>query len=311
MFHLSTDDLVREMDVSGAIELSDNQLKQLQNIILSLADDVIEICEDEGIFYTLSGGTFLGAVRHKGFIPWDDDMDFNVMRRDYDRLVRSIRVRLGDKCRVHAPEDESSAGFSAMRVELKGTWLRGVADRSAEECGVSIDFFVIENAPRNCVLRKLHEILCMGMGFALSCRRYAAIASDLIPRLEKGSDAARALKLKVGIGILLSFAPLSSWTRWCDRAYSLCRDGNSPFVVIPSGRRHYSGEIYSRSVFEPAKRTMFEGRSWCAPGDCESYLTALYGPDYMVPPPPEKRERHLLYEFDLGPYGSELEEVSK
>ena len=75
------------------VELS---LEEIKMIELSLLTEFDRLCKENGLYYTLCGGTLLGAVRHKGFIPWDDDVDVLMPRPDYDRLLNNININLGD-----------------------------------------------------------------------------------------------------------------------------------------------------------------------------------------------------------------------
>lgn len=306
-FTLGTDDLIKRMSSEDEIELTEAQLKQVQLVDFAMAKDVIECCEKNGVVYTLSGGTCLGAIRHGGFIPWDDDMDLNISRSGFSCLIRELKNTYGDKYYVVYPGGDMPVGFATGFVQKVGTRMRTLADVDKEHCGVSIDLFVVENAPDNRFIRCMHGLLCMAMGLFLSCRRYFELRDDILPSLEDGSDAKRSISAKVAIGRVLSFAKMSTWAKWTDAVYSLCKNENSEYVVIPAGRRHYFKETYKRSTFFPTKRASFNGMDWSVPGDADSYMRALYGADYMTPPPVNDRERHIVFEFDLGEYGANKE----
>lgn len=300
---LSTDDLVKRMRSADEIELSDSQVDELQRISMMIASDVIDCCDFLGVSYTLSGGTCLGALRHRGFIPWDDDMDINVSGEGYQKLMDELRRRYRNKYWFLAPGGDLKTGQAITRITMQGTRVRTYGDVDFEHCGLGIDLFRIENAPDNKALRKLHGLSCMAMGLFLSCRRYYELRDMFLLSLEEGTDAYTSIRTKIRIGKLLSFAKLETWAKWTDKVYSLCKNNASRYVVIPAGRRHYFKETYERSMFFPSVEADFEGMRWKVPADTDTYMKALYGPDYMTPPPPEDRERHIVLEFDLGEFG--------
>ena len=300
--NLSTDDLVKRMKSANEIELSDDQVKQVQRVVFEMARDVIECCEAADAEYTLSGGTCLGAVRHSGFIPWDDDIDINVSAGGFGRFMSEIKRRFGDKYWFLEPGGDIKTGLALTKIAMRGTRVRTIADVDSDHCGLTIDVLKIENAPDNKLLRKLHGFSCMAMGLFLSCRRYYELRDMFLSSLEEGTDAYASIRTKARIGRLLSFAKLETWAMWTDNVYSLCKNNSSRYVVIPTGRRHYFKETYERSMFFPAAEADFEGMRWKVPADTDTYMKALYGPDYMTPPPPEDRERHIVLEFDLGEF---------
>ena len=107
---LETTDLFRQ-DLSrakGLHQMTDEEVKKVQQVVYSITKDIAAICEENGIPYMLGGGSALGAVRHGGFIPWDDDLDVNVYRKDIDRISllfrrmnwkKNIRISTLSKCR--------------------------------------------------------------------------------------------------------------------------------------------------------------------------------------------------------------------
>ena len=94
---LSTFDFLKNSRSDGGFYLDDEQLKALQNALLSILADISELAEENGIPLYLSSGSVLGAVRHGGFIPWDDDIDVNLERRYYSDFISLLREKRADR----------------------------------------------------------------------------------------------------------------------------------------------------------------------------------------------------------------------
>ena len=88
-------DAFKNLKSGDLVTVDDEMLKKIQNVLLGILDDIITVCEKYKIPYTLGGGSVLGAVRHQGFIPWDDDIDVNFSRRDYERFIPAFRKEFG------------------------------------------------------------------------------------------------------------------------------------------------------------------------------------------------------------------------
>ena len=156
---------------SGLNVLSQQQLKGLQSVLLQIFDDVLTICREENLNYILIGGTAIGAMRHQGFIPWDDDMDIAMPRADFEKFCNAVRTRHGDKYTMLHPQDQENYGRIIPKIRLRGTQYRTFLEWDLDECGVFIDIFPIENVPDNGFLRACHGTVAMFLGFCLACRR--------------------------------------------------------------------------------------------------------------------------------------------
>lgn len=297
---LSTVEAFKHIPVSeGMVEVEGELLDALQQLLLGMLKDLDEVCTKHDIDYTLSGGTLLGAVRHGGFIPWDDDIDINMTRVGYEKLVSVFDEELGTGYWLHRPEATDGYGIGLARIRKKGTRYKDRESYYTQECGVFIDIFIYDDVPDNALLRKAHGIVSLGLGFALSCRRFLLFYDEYAKLAEGDVDLQRVFKAKRTFGRLFSFLSMDAWCRAWDKWNSLYRNSDSRYIAIPAGRKHYFGEMFQRCMMFPVKRIKFEDVQLPVPNTPDHYLTKLYG-DYMRIPKPEEREAHVVYELDLG-----------
>ena len=281
-------------DAAGLNVLSEEQLKNLHSVLLEILDDILDICRENDLKFILIGGSAIGALRNGGIIPWDDDIDIAMPRKDFEKFTAIVRQRYADKYSMLHPQDKENFGRVIPKIRLKGTEYRTILEQDLTDCGVFIDIYTIENLPDNAIARAFQGIMAMGLGFALSCRRLYR-GRKWFARLTGGLS----FRIKCAIGFCLSFAKYETWARWTDYWNSRCKDENSKYVSIPADCRHYFGEMNLRSVLCETREVIFEGRTCYVPKEADSYLRDIYG-DYMQLPPEDKRERNCYLSCDLG-----------
>lgn len=283
------------VDESKYVTMTDEQLKEYQHYILDIAKDCIEICEKENICYHLTGGSALGAVRHHGFIPWDDDIDIDILGQDFERFIDCFSKQYGDKYWIHTCSTKNY-GMTLTRIRLKNSICRTREDVENDECGFYIDIFRIENAPNNKVLRIIHGILSMGMGFLLSCRNFYKNRSLMMELAADNKSLLRTFQIKIGIGFCLQMFSVQKWAMMTQKIYGMCKNNESKYVTVPAGRNHYFGELYLRDKFVEFDRKSFEGNLWKIPKAWDLYLTHMYG-EYRSLPDKQDREKHIMLEL--------------
>ena len=307
----STVEAFKHLKASDAIEISDSDLRRLQRVLVGIVADVDAVCRENGLNYMLGGGSALGARRHGGFVPWDDDVDINIPRADYDRFVPLFRARFGDRYWIHTPAETPDYGLALCRIRLKGTSVKTREDlaNGQTECGAFVDIFVVESVPSSRVLRTVHGLGSLALGFLYSCRKF--FYERRFVRRWAGENARMSgmFRLKLAVGFFMAFASLDFWTRLWDRWNRLCRDCGSEYVTVPVGRRHYFGELTRRAGFCETVDVEWEGLNVRASADLDGYMRRLYGPGYMTPPPPEKREKHVFFPPFVLPGQSRGEEA--
>ena len=303
---LSTFDSFKTSAVLGARELSGEELRALQLRLCGILDDIIAVCEAEKVEWTLGGGSALGAVRHRGFIPWDDDLDVNMPRGEWRRFRAAFEKRFGEKYAIYEPGRPSCYPLAFPRIRLRGTSYVTREDMLEPriEPGVFVDVFLLESTFDSKILRTVHGFGSLALGFLYSCRKHFH-ERRLLRKM--GLDGA-AFRMKRALGFVLAILPLGVWTRLWDWWNSRCDGGESRFATFPVGRRHFFGELALREGMRGTGEGVFEGRSVRLSADVESYMKRLYGDDYMTPPPEGLRESHHVFPpFVLGDGNGELQ----
>lgn len=291
---LSTFDAFKRMTVDGAVSVEGEDLKRLQTCLLTILDDIAAVCREEGIVWSLGGGSVLGAVRHQGFIPWDDDLDVNMPRSEWRRFQAAFLARFGEKYAIYEPGEPANYPLAFPRIRLRGTRVVTREDLFAPnvEPGAFVDVFMLENTFDNPLLRRIQGLGSLLLGFCYSCRKQFH-ERRLLRRWGLNGVAFRLKRL---IGLPLAVISLGVWTRLWDRWNCLCGNDVSCLVTFPVGRKHFFGELALRAGLGECAEAEFEGRKVNIPKDAAAYLTRLYGPDYMTPPPESARERHVVFE---------------
>lgn len=280
-------------------ELTSEESAALKRVILDIYKDVSALCDKYHLTYMMSGGTCLGAIRHHGFIPWDDDLDIMMPRKDYDQLISLCEAgALGDKYEFTYPNPKTDANIVFLKIFRKNSKDIELANINTPfPKGIYIDVFALDAVPKTWAMQMIKGFVANTLQFISIARLYSQYPSkqlkeymDLDPELKK------RYKFKLFLGKFTAFASHAKWIYWFDKFVSSSKAGH-PWG-IPTGRKYYNGEIFESSVYVPVRKAMFEGLEVNVPNDTHRYLSNLYR-NYMELPPVEKRERHFIYEFEL------------
>ena len=276
--------------------LSEEDISKMQQVLLSMAKDLAAVCEKNDISYLLGGGSALGARRHKGFIPWDDDMDINVRRQDIDRLMQLIEEEYPEKYRVMGPEMTEGFFSSFYEIQRKDSVFREFAYQKDEECGIKIDIYPMENTYNSVLRRLVHGIGTDAGLLLLSCIRIFWHRKEWLALAKDNSKARFLIKAKAAIGAVF-YRSRWKWFSRVQRWIRRCKDDNSNCIVMPTGRRHFFGEIFRRDPYCKTCLKPFEDTEFRVSVVNDRYLRQRYGKDYMVIPAEDKRDRHVLYDL--------------
>ena len=295
---LSTVSAFKNIDNNDLKVLTNSQLKKLQSTLLSIVKDFDKVCKKNNIEYSLGGGTCLGAIRHNGFIPWDDDMDLNLTRTEYNKFRKVFKKELSEKYWLTTPEDTKEYGLGFARLRKKHTIYKSREDKNNDQCGIYIDLFIIENTYNNIILRYIHGFLSLLFGLLLSCKNFFINREEYLKLIKKSSLKIKTIfRIKIFIGFLLFWISQDNLTKAWNTINSMCKDNNSKYVTIPVGRKHFFKELTKRDGFCDYKTHIFEDVKLPICNDYKSYMKRLYGDTYMEIPSKEEQEKHVFYEL--------------
>lgn len=281
--------------------LTGKKLRKLQDVLKSIVSDFDNTCRKHDIKYCAGGGTALGAVRHHDMIPWDDDVDLNMTRKDYDAFRRIFEKELGDQYILQTPESTKDYGLGMARLRKKGTVFktREDKDKPDNECGIYVDIFVFENVYNIMPLRCIQGFLSLAFGFLLSCRVFYKNRDINLMLAGDNKETVKIFKKKIRIGKVISFLPVDFLTHSWNNVNKICRNDRSRYVTFASGRLHFFGELYERSRVCETIDMKFGNMLIPVSRDYDYYLSRLYG-DYHKIPDVNDRETHVVFKIDFG-----------
>ena len=271
--------------MSKAKELSPEQFRRMQLTELDMLVEFDRVCRNNGIDYVLFGGSLLGAVRHQGYIPWDDDADIGMLREDYERFKKHLGELNPDICffQDHDTDPEYRWGYGKLR-RTGSKYVRVGQEHLKCRTGIFVDVFPMDDVPRSVLGQILQDRVCF-------CQR--KILWSEVARV----NSTGFWKLWF---TLLSKIPVSVPFSVCGRYAAKSRNGSPNRVrclLFPATgtlyRKNPLRERYGmpKEWFTDRTEYSFEGRRLYSSRDYDTVLKYIYG-DYWVLPDEKGREQH-------------------
>ena len=254
-------------------------LDKLHATQVEMLEVVDKFCKKHGLKYYLIAGTLLGAVRHHGFIPWDDDIDIGMPRKDYEFLEKHIQEELGDEYFFQTCITDKAYGRNFAKIRKNNTIFLEKNDANVENRhhGIFLDIFILEERrEKDSFIRRFKTKLSKSIDSYIVCKRG---------------------NIKIS---------------WKKKIFAICPMGL--LIKMRKSLNKGKGDFYYIDFMGKLKKSThemteleFEGGMYMAPKGYDEVLTSIYG-DYMQLPPPEKRVTHnpVRISFDLNGPDEEL-----
>ena len=257
-------------------------LRKLQLEELEILKRFVRICDKHGLRYYLVGGTLLGAVRHRGFIPWDDDIDVAMMRSDYECFAEICQKELGAEYFYQSPETDPYYFLTYAKIRKNGTLAYEERFRNSKfNKGVFIDIIPLDHSPGP-------SLICHLLFNVLAIMNYRG-------QIDSGETYHPYQELLGKIGYIC----LSLWGKrqLVDLRVKIIglskRLSKNRFLASYSGAYGYYKEIFPMSWFGEGSTVTFEGGKYKAPAAAVAVLSQIYGEDFLKIPPDSIMKGHI------------------
>ena len=250
-------------------------IDELRKIQVQILDNIDKFCKKNKINYWIDCGTLLGAIRHKGYIPWDDDIDIGMLRKDYDKFLKTYN-KDNTRYRLFAVELDKDYYFQFGKVYDTKTILYEPDEETGVKEAVYVDVFVYDNAPDD-------EIECQKM-FDKRDLLNKLRTAQLYPNLYDKSSLKKRI-MRFFLNIYLKFLPKNYYTKKAIKNSKKYMNKETKRVGNFTSAKRMTGD---KKIFASFIPVTFEKKQYPAPCGYDDWLKAFYG-NYMKLPPKEKQ----------------------
>lgn len=268
---------------------------ELHQVLLATMKDIDKICRENGLKYYLHAGTLLGALNHKGFIPWDDDVDISLMRDDYEKLIQIIKVQYSDKYFLQNYQTDSECKNNRAVLRVLGTRVTHYHERMVKtHCEIGVDIVPLDAAPNSKFLRRLQQGLIWTFDAAVQIKQ-----GDIVPQ----HPVMKCIRL-------LSRISREKLGNYIDRIATIFNGRKTMYVGLLTytgknpytGRSGYENDLMLREWFLDPIMVEFEDTRFMTISSPVDDLVHRYGSNWAQPYPEEKRiTKHDVKCYVIGP----------
>ena len=261
--------------------LDDNIVKKIHEIDIEILDEFARICLKHNLRYFLVGGTLLGAARHKGFIPWDDDIDVGMPRNDYERFMAICKTELKKDFYCQSALTDKTFWLLFSKLRKNNTHLNelnGLLYSQNDHSGIFIDIFPYDNCTNNIAVLKFQYKLMKKVENIINLKRQSWMPPQYAFTFFK-----KIIYSLIPYGVLQT----------CRRKIMMVSGKRNEYIISWGGIYPLEKEVFKNEDFFPSSQLEFEGRSYTVPGNWKKYLAQIYG-DYMQLPPEKDRTVHTV-----------------
>ena len=297
---ISTKSILTEICNSGKIkayDLSDDELRQLQTHLFKMYRDIEAVCNRHNLKICLAYGNVIGALRHGGWIPWDDDLDIHMSRHDYEELLTKYINELPSNYRVSSYHSDEGSYARFAKIYDINTVHVDLGGKKGRYSHVFIDIFPIDNCPTGSIGKLFKKSWAYFMMYtAISVEQYKGNSIKYKELMFLTKEGRRNWRFRQTWGWVFSFARPTTWNKWIER-FANSKESTGYVHVMSALTSSFKPQ--PKDMYFPFREIELEGIGKVnVPNKAEDYLAFTYG-DWKKMPDTDQQWHHWVSEFNI------------